>query len=106
MKKKSNLQEIFAKNMKERRKYFKLTQLQLAEKIEVSTSFITEIETGRKSPSFSTIEKLSEALQLPSWAFFCNFGGKIPANIEGKEHLALILKTEISKKIDEIVSEN
>ena len=42
-----NLQDIFARNLKERRRKLALTQAQLARKIGVSTSFVTEIEIGR-----------------------------------------------------------
>lgn len=101
---KSTLQEIFARNMKERRRLFKFTQAQLANEIGVSTSFITEIETGRKAPSFTTIEKLSRALKAPSWSFFCIYGSKIPENITEKEQLAFTLKNEITNKIDEIIN--
>ena len=48
-----NLQDIFARNLKERRRKLALTQAQLARKIGVSTSFVTEIETSRKAPSFA-----------------------------------------------------
>ena len=63
MKKVSNLQMTFATNVKFRRKKKGLTQAELAKKIGVSTSFITEIETTRKAPSFQTIEKISDAIE-------------------------------------------
>ena len=39
-----NLQDIFARNLKERRRKLSLTQAQLAENIGVSSSFVDEIE--------------------------------------------------------------
>lgn len=104
MNNKHRLQEIFARNLKERRKNFNLTQAQLASEISVSTSFITEIETGRKAPSFTTIEKLSCALKAPAWSFFCVYGDKIPEDISEKEQLAFTLKSAITEKIDEIIN--
>lgn len=41
-----------------------MTQEQLAEKIEVSTVFISQIESGSRKPSLETIYKLSIALNV------------------------------------------
>ena len=43
------LQEVFGRNLKERRKRMGITQGELAQRIGVSTSFVTEIEKGRKA---------------------------------------------------------
>ncbi len=99
----NNLKNIFARNLKIRRKKEHLTQAQLAEKIGISTSFITEIENGRKAPSFSTIEKLSKILKAPCWSFFCDYGDKITVEDEKVEKLSLELKNEISSTIDEFI---
>ena len=47
-----NLQDIFARNLKERRRKLSLTQAQLAERIGVSTSFVTRNRDIQKAPSF------------------------------------------------------
>ncbi|MCY1153504.1 MAG: helix-turn-helix transcriptional regulator [Sphaerochaetaceae bacterium] len=99
----NNLKNIFARNLKIRRKRHHLTQAELAKKIGISTSFITEIENGRKSPSFSTIEKLSKVLEAPSWSFFCEYGDKISLEEEKIAKLSLELKNEISSTIDEFI---
>jgi len=52
MSKNVNLLSIFAKNMRGRRKKAKLTQKDLAIKCGISSSFITDIELGKKAPSF------------------------------------------------------
>lgn len=106
MKDKSDLKNIFAKNLKIRRKRLELTQAELAKKINVSTSFITEIENGRKAPSFSTIEKLSSILEAPCWSFFCEYGDKIDLNVEDKEKFSFQLKNEISDAIDNFIKNN
>ena len=106
MKEKSDLKSIFAKNLKTRRKRLGLTQAELAKQINVSTSFITEIENGRKAPSFSTIEKLSSILKAPCWSFFCEYGDKIDLNFEDKEKFSFQLKNEINNAIDEFLNNN
>ncbi len=100
-----NLQDIFARNLKERRRKLSLTQAQLAEKIGVSTSFVTEIETSRKAPSFSTIEKISAALDVPCWTFFfCEDGDKLPNDVTVMDQFAYKLKQDINHIIDVNVS--
>ena len=106
MSEKLNLQDIFARNMKDRRKKLDLTQCELAAKVGVSTSFITEIEVGRKSPSFINISKISDALDAPAWSLFVDRGDKITKKSNSNEQLAITLKEALSSKIDEILNEN
>lgn len=106
MSKKINLQEVFSKNMKYRRKKLGLTQGQLAEKVGISSSFITEIEIGRKSPSFNNISKIADALDAPAWSLFVENGDSISKNSNSSERLSITLKDAVSKKIDEILSIN
>ncbi len=103
MKKVSNLQQIFAANVKIRRKKKGLTQAELAKLIGVSTSFITEIETIRKAPSFSTIEKIADVLETPAWTLFSEYSEKIRDAQEGDELLKFLLKNKINDAIEEIM---
>jgi transcriptional regulator with XRE-family HTH domain len=100
------LQDIFARNMKERRKKLGLTQCELASKVGVSTSFITEIEIGRKSPSFINISKIADALEAPEWSLFVERGEKITKKSNSDAQLAITLKAALSDKIDEILNNN
>ncbi len=52
----------FGKKVKELRRERKLTQAQLAEKVELSINYISQIETGEASPTFETIVKLATGL--------------------------------------------
>ena len=56
--------QIIRKNIKETRKALKMTQEQLAEQIDVSTVFISQIENGSRKPSLETIYKISIALKI------------------------------------------
>lgn len=56
--------KLLGKNIKETRKSLKMTQEQLAEKIEVSTVFIIQIESGARKPSLETVYKISIALNI------------------------------------------
>jgi len=65
-----SLAATFGSNLRHHRKAKHLTQDQLAEMAEVSSEMISKIERGIAAPSFSTVEKLSEVLELPEVAFF------------------------------------
>lgn len=65
-----SLQEKFGNNLLKIRKQRNLTQLELAEKINVSSDFIGLMERGVNSPSFKTLENLSKALGVPVYKFF------------------------------------
>ncbi len=54
--------EIMGKNIARIRNKNHLTQEQLAEKINISTVFVSQIETAVRKPSLETIHKISVAL--------------------------------------------
>lgn len=98
--------EIFAANLRVCRKSLKLTQAQMAKLIGVSTSFITEIETGRKAPSFQTIEKISDVTNTPVWAFFNeNYSSNMEIAADDIERMRIKLKDAACRCIDEIIDE-
>lgn len=65
-----SLATIFGSNLRHHRKAKHLTQDQLAEMVELSSEMISKIERGIAAPSFATVEKLSEMLDVPEVAFF------------------------------------
>lgn len=67
MKKQTDLTKItnaFAGNLREYRMALGLTQEQLAEVSGLSSNYIARLETGVNTPSFSTLIKLSKALNV------------------------------------------
>lgn len=84
---KKGLLGVFASNMRERRRKMGLTQSALAARLGVSASFVTEIETCRKAPSFATIEKLADVMQAPVWTFFCLGGHTVDSEDARDEQL-------------------
>jgi len=88
MKKNEDLKLIFAK-------------AELAKKVEVSPSFITEIENGRKAPSFSNIEKFSKVLNAPAWSFFIENENNFEINYSKNDLDSFELKNKIELIIDD-----
>ena len=60
----NDYKEKFGKRLQEIRKMRKLTQLMLAEKVEVDAKYISRIESGISSPSFEMITKFALALDV------------------------------------------
>jgi transcriptional regulator with XRE-family HTH domain len=63
------LQQQFTANLRALRESRGLSQERLAELVGLSMPFIAHIETGRKSPSFETLEILAQALKVPAYRF-------------------------------------
>jgi transcriptional regulator with XRE-family HTH domain len=51
---------------------YRISQTQLAEKCNSSTGYIGEIESGKRFPSVSMIERIAGALKIESWCLFKN----------------------------------
>ena len=71
-----DLRFIFGKNLKYYRFKKKYTQEKLAELIDVSPNYISQLEAGLHSADFGVIEKLAEKLDIEPFQFF----------LEPKEH--------------------
>ena len=99
------LQEVFGRNMRERRKSMGLTQSEFAQRIGVSTSFVTEIEKGRKAPSFSTIDRIAQETDAPVWSYFCENGFEIRGDgvTLDSELLRFRLKQSLCSVIDSTI---
>ena len=55
---------VLGKIIKEKRKEYKLTQNQLAEKVYLSRSYIADIEQGRYNPSLETFVAIANVLHI------------------------------------------
>lgn len=60
------LHDNFRLNVRKRRKELHLTQEQLAERLNVTGAYVSEIEAGRRTPSLETVERLATALDCPA----------------------------------------
>ena len=57
-------------NIKEKREELGISQKELAEKADISQSFLCDIEQGRSKPSIDTAVKLADALDISDIKFF------------------------------------
>jgi transcriptional regulator with XRE-family HTH domain len=61
---------LLGERIKELRKERQMSQEQLAEKIRIDAKNLSRIEAGRGYPTFSTLEKIAEALSVEMRDFF------------------------------------
>lgn len=60
----NNLRNIFSKNLKYYRIKENLRQEDLAEKVDLTDKYISDLERAKFSPSLETIEKLANVLNI------------------------------------------
>ena len=69
-KKKANIREILAANLRENRRKKGLTQEKLAEMADISLRYIAMLERGKSFPSGEILEKLSKVLDIQTYQLF------------------------------------
>ena len=67
-----DLQDVFISNLKTIRKERQITQEKLAELCNTDTAYIGQIETRKRFPSISLIEKIAAALKVEPYRLFKN----------------------------------
>lgn len=97
------VQKALITNMKRIRKEAGLSQMKLAELSDLSTSFIAEIESGKKFPSSRSIERIAAALALQPYQLFLEDNERREIDTVSRiTKLTRELKVSVSGKIDEI----
>lgn len=56
---------MFDRALKLVRQYHRLNQMEMAKRLEISPSYLSEIEKGKKVPSFELLEKYAALLGVP-----------------------------------------
>lgn len=97
-----NLRSVFIANIKKYRKEQNLSQMNLAEKVGTSTSYLGEIEIGKKFPSIEMIQKIADALNIPPFKLFMTEDDFYKKQFS-KEESEKLLK-EISKTVKDFTS--
>jgi len=89
------IKDCFGQNLKYLRKEKGFTQEQLSERINIDIRQYSRIETGKSFPSFGTLEKICEALEIEPVNLF-NFNHEKEVYIKGST------ENELYKKIRNI----
>jgi transcriptional regulator with XRE-family HTH domain len=91
----TNLRDIFAHNLKEKRRICGFSQAKLAEIVNVSTHHIATIETARNYPTLDLVERMANALNIEIYELFIN-------PLSPPEEMERLYK-EVAKNIEQVV---
>jgi len=69
-KEEKDCRSILSRNIKRFRSRLGLSQLHLALELGISTTFLSDIETGKKWVSAQTLTQLAKALKIETWELF------------------------------------
>lgn len=72
-----DIKEIFSKNLKKYRNQLGLSQEAFAEKSKLHRTYISAIESKRRSISLDNIQKIADALEIDTYKLFINEDGDI-----------------------------
>jgi transcriptional regulator with XRE-family HTH domain len=101
----TSLRSVLAFNMKEQRHILRITQAQLAERVDTSTNYIALIESKRKFPSPEMLERIAAALEIDAPALFSTASYPNPKNramAEIQEQVLNDLAQIIAYRIDQL----
>ncbi|MFI3257908.1 MAG: helix-turn-helix transcriptional regulator [Spirochaetales bacterium] len=93
------VRKIFIRNMKYYRKCAGLTQEKLAEAIDMSVSYIGDMEARERFPSAETIDKIALALNISPAVLFTENGCPQNIGLSFKEKFSKSLKDELIERI-------
>ncbi len=78
------LRKTFGANVSHYRRIRGLKQEHLAEAIDVTPGFVSQLETGKSAPSFDSIEQIATALDVPEVLLFATTPLSVPTGERGK----------------------
>jgi len=104
-KKKPDIKEILATNLRKNRKKRGLTQEKLAEMADISLRYIAMLELGKSFPSGGMLDKLANVLDIDTIQFF-----DISVNPEGslqqlEESVISNIKQAVKEAVKEVAKE-
>lgn len=67
-----DLTELFGANVRRERQELWLSMEELGVRAHTSGSYIQQIETGKVSPTITSVEKIAAALNVDPWVLFVN----------------------------------
>ncbi len=95
------LNQSLGMRIRQRRKELKLRLVELAEKCEISTSFLSQIERDQANPSISTLHEIAIALGVTVASFFAK-PGDMPSSLpveNQKEPAAFVVRSNARKTL-------
>ena len=96
------LLKIVSANLKEARKGLKISQMELANRCELSQSYLGEIESCKKFPSLKTLNRLADQLGVKPYKLLLDEELKLATN---QDYLYSKLEESLKSKIEDSVAD-
>jgi transcriptional regulator with XRE-family HTH domain len=99
---------LFVRNMKKWRKNRGISQKTLAERCEAAHTYIRQIESGSRTPSFAFIVKLAEALGIEAYLLFYDetaTQGLKPSQMAHLKAIKSEILAQVASGIDTVIVE-
>lgn len=94
--------KLFGNRIRSLRTRLVLTQDQLAKRIDMSPQYLSNIERGRENPTFDTLVKLAQALEIEPWEMFV-FDLHVPIPVFLRKKLSLLLEEADDERLRRIM---
>jgi len=98
----TELKEIYGKNIKRLREKQKMTQAQLAEKIELAEKYISTLETCDKWGSFDTLLALANALEVEPYELLLPPNQSLSYDTRRTKQLMTRFRTNLNELVDTV----
>ena len=85
MEKRDTAKSLLAQNMKRLREALALSQMALAERVGCSTTLIGNIETLKRFPSATNLDRIAKALEVPIYELFMQDSPAVKRAIDSHE---------------------
>jgi transcriptional regulator with XRE-family HTH domain len=94
------LGKLYAENIKRIRLEKNLSQEELAEKADISSAYVSEIENQKKIGKFETIASLADALEVEPYELFLPVGKSVSYDSRRAKSLMNRLRMNFSELVD------
>ena len=96
-----NIRDIFSRNLRENRRKCGLTQVELAEKADISVHYLAMIELARNIPKVDAIERLAKAMNIEVYELFIAPLSPVMEIKKMHQIIATDLKDIVKKSVEE-----
>jgi transcriptional regulator with XRE-family HTH domain len=100
----TDLRKILASNMKLLRKCQGYSQARLAEAVNTADNYIALIESGKRFPSVTMLEKIAVALKVDTVELFSMKPDKIPEKKALKARILEDIDQILANRLDELIN--
>jgi transcriptional regulator with XRE-family HTH domain len=100
----TDLRKILALNMKLFRKYQGYSQAKLAEAVNTADNYIALIESGKRFPSVTMLERIAAALKVDTLDLFTIKPDKIPEKKALQARILADIDQILANRLDELLN--